>query len=127
MAATLFDRALVTRAEIEGTLRSATKDYEDALLIITTRQAGADAFITQNSIDYAKPVYSVFDHRQFLAQCRSFVKSGLVTKMLQCKDPCSGLSGDRLWARSPDRAGSEGSHPELVAGSWLGLAGGRKG
>jgi predicted nucleic acid-binding protein len=64
----LFDIAPVTRAVIEGALRSAMTDFEDAVLVHAARQAGADAVITRNPKDFAKATCPIFDPRQFLAQ-----------------------------------------------------------
>ena len=64
----LFDIAPVTRAVIEGALRSAMTDFEDAVLVHAARQAGADAVITRNPKDVAKAACPIFDPRQFLAQ-----------------------------------------------------------
>lgn len=66
----LFDIAPVTRAVIEGALRSAMTDFEDAVLVHAARQAGADAVITRNPKDFAKATCPIFDPRQFLAQMR---------------------------------------------------------
>ena len=66
----LFDIAPVTRAVIEGALRSAMTDFEDAVLVQAARQAGADAVITRNPKDFAKATCPIFDPRQFLAQMR---------------------------------------------------------
>ena len=64
----LFDIAPVTRAVIEGALRRAMTDFEDAVLVHAARQAGADAVITRNPKDFAKATCPIFDPRQFLAQ-----------------------------------------------------------
>ena len=64
----LFDIAPVTRAVIEGALRNAMTDFEDAVLVHAARQAGADAVITRNPKDFAKATCPIFDPRQFLAQ-----------------------------------------------------------
>jgi predicted nucleic acid-binding protein len=64
----LFDIAPVTRAVIEGALRSAMADFDDAVLVHAARQAGADAVITRNPKDFAKATCPIFDPRQFLAQ-----------------------------------------------------------
>lgn len=66
----LFDIAPVTRAVLEGALRSAMPDFEDAVLVYAARRAGADAVITRNPRDFAKAPCPVFDPRQFLAHGR---------------------------------------------------------
>ncbi len=66
----LFDIAPVTRAVIEGALRSEMADFEDAVLVYAARQAGADAVVTHNPKDFTKAACPVFDPRQFLAQMR---------------------------------------------------------
>lgn len=66
----LFEIAPVTRAVMEGALRSAMADFEDAVLVQAAQQSGADAIITRNPKDFSKASLPVFDPRQFLVQFR---------------------------------------------------------
>ena len=63
----LFEVAPVTRAVLDGALKSKTPDFEDAVLAEAALQAGAEAIITRNLRDFAHSPVRAHTPAQWLA------------------------------------------------------------
>ena len=67
----LFDVAPVTRAVIEGAIRSRIGDFEDAVLDQAAAMAGSDVIVSRNTRDFARGGMKVQDPKEFLVQLGS--------------------------------------------------------
>ena len=67
----LFEVAAVNRLVIERALRSAIRDFEDAIIDEAGQLAGADCIVTRNGQDFLRSPLRVLDPREFLAQFRA--------------------------------------------------------
>ena len=63
----LFEIAPVTRAVVDGALKSRSPDFEDAVLAESALLAGADAIITRNLRDFAHSPVRAHTPVQWLA------------------------------------------------------------
>lgn len=63
----IFEIAAVNRSVIEGALRSAIVDFEDAVMAEAGRLAGAEAVVTRNVKDFQKGALKAVDPAEFLA------------------------------------------------------------
>lgn len=63
----IFEVAAVNRSVIEGALRGAIADFEDAVMAEAGRLAGADAVVTRNAKDFQKGAIKAVDPAEFLA------------------------------------------------------------
>ena len=63
----LFEVAPVTRAVLDGALRSKAPDFEDAVLAEAALLAGADAIITRNLRDFAHSPVRAYTPAQWIA------------------------------------------------------------
>jgi len=71
MLLTLFEVAPVTRAVLDGALKSKAPDFEDAVLAEAASMAGADAIITRNLRDFAHSPVRAHTPAQWLAMHRA--------------------------------------------------------
>jgi predicted nucleic acid-binding protein len=67
----LFEVAAVNRLVIERALRSAIRDFEDAIVDESGRLAGAEYVVTRNAKDFLHAQLKVHDPLEFLAQFRA--------------------------------------------------------
>ena len=63
----LFEVAPVTRAVLDGALKSQATDFEDAVVAAAALQAGAQAIITRNLRDFADSPVRAHTPAQWLA------------------------------------------------------------
>jgi predicted nucleic acid-binding protein len=67
----LFDIAPVTRVVLSEALSLRFKDYEDAVLHETARQASATGIVTRNPKDFAGAKLSIYEPAELLALLRA--------------------------------------------------------